>query len=53
MRLVSQAAGAVHVPMPLADLLRNRLLESVAKKREDYDWTALELTIAEAAGEII
>jgi hypothetical protein len=53
MRLVSQAAGAVHVPMPLADLLRNRLLESVAKKREDYDWTALELNIAEAAGEII
>jgi 3-hydroxyisobutyrate dehydrogenase-like beta-hydroxyacid dehydrogenase len=51
MRLVTQSAGAVNVPMPLADLLRNRLLESMAKKREEYDWTALELTIAEAAGE--
>lgn len=51
MRLVSQAAGAVNVPMPLADLLRNRLLESLAKNRDNFDWTALEMTIAEAAGE--
>jgi len=51
MRLVTQTAAAVNVPMPLADLLRNRLLESMAKNREDYDWTALEMTIAESAGE--
>jgi len=51
MRLVTQAANAVQVPMPLADLLRNRLVESLAKNRHDFDWTALELTIAEAGGE--
>jgi hypothetical protein len=51
MRLVRQTAAAVNAPMPLADLLHNRLLESMAKNREDYDWTALEMTIAESAGE--
>jgi len=51
MRLVSQAAGAVQVPMPLVDILRNRLIESMAKQRQEHDWTALELSIAEAAGE--
>lgn len=51
MRLVAQAAERVGVPMPVADLLKNRLVESMSKGRSDLDWTAIELSIADAAGE--
>jgi 3-hydroxyisobutyrate dehydrogenase-like beta-hydroxyacid dehydrogenase len=52
MRLVTRAAEKVGVPMPLADLLKNRLIESLAKNRADIDWTGMELSIADSAGEI-
>jgi 3-hydroxyisobutyrate dehydrogenase-like beta-hydroxyacid dehydrogenase len=49
-RLVQDTAAQVNLPMPLADLLRNRLMESVSRGRSELDWTALELSIANAAG---
>ncbi len=52
MNLVSQAAGQVQVPMPLVDLLRQRLTTAMAHGRGESDWTALELGIADSAGGI-
>ncbi len=51
MNLVSQAAAQVQVPMPLVDLLRQGLTGAMAKGRGEFDWTGLELGIAEAAGQ--
>ncbi|HWQ53753.1 MAG TPA: NAD(P)-dependent oxidoreductase [Bryobacteraceae bacterium] len=39
-QLVSAAADAVHVPMPLASLVRDRLLRAVAEGHGDIDWSA-------------
>ena len=50
MNLVSDAAAQVKVPMPLVDLLRQRLVGAMARDRGELDWTALELGIADAAG---
>ena len=50
MRLVRDAAEAVPVPMPIADLPHARLLTGLAKGRGDLDWTAIELSTAEDAG---
>jgi 3-hydroxyisobutyrate dehydrogenase-like beta-hydroxyacid dehydrogenase len=50
MRLVRDAAEAVMVPMPVADLLHARLLSALAKGRGELDWTAIELSTAEDAG---
>jgi 3-hydroxyisobutyrate dehydrogenase-like beta-hydroxyacid dehydrogenase len=49
MRLVRDAAEAVQLAMPTADLLRARLLSAMAKGRGDLDWTAIELSTAEDA----
>ncbi len=49
-RLVRDAAEAVQVPMPVADLLHARLLTALAKGRGNLDWTAIELSTAEDAG---
>jgi len=48
-RLARDTAEAAMVPMPLADLLHARLLESIAKGRAGMDWTAIELATAEDA----
>lgn len=48
-RLVRDVAEAAMVAMPLADLLHARLLTSLAKKRGNLDWTAIELVTAEDA----
>jgi 3-hydroxyisobutyrate dehydrogenase-like beta-hydroxyacid dehydrogenase len=48
--LALQTAAASEMPMPLASLLRDRLLASTAKGRKDWDWTALALDVAENAG---
>lgn len=48
-KLVRGSAEAAYVPMPLADLLYERLLGSLAKGRANLDWTAIELMVAEAA----
>jgi hypothetical protein len=36
--------------MPLASLLRDRWLTAIAKGRENMDWTAVALGVAEDAG---
>lgn len=49
-RLVREVAEHATQPMPLADLLHERLLISLAKGRAGIDWTGIELVTAEAAG---
>lgn len=48
--LVLDAAQLARVPMPLASLLRDRLLASLANGRQDLDWTAIALAVSEDAG---
>jgi 3-hydroxyisobutyrate dehydrogenase-like beta-hydroxyacid dehydrogenase len=48
--LALQTAAESEMPMPLASLVRDRLLASVAKGRKDWDWTAIALDVAENAG---
>ena len=36
--------------MPLASLMRDRWLSSMAKGRENMDWTTVTLGVAEDAG---
>ncbi len=50
MQLVLDAARAELVPMPLASLLRDRLLAQMAHGRETLDWSALALGASEDAG---
>ena len=50
MRLVGQEAEARRVPMPLLSLLRDHLLETLAKEGEDVDWSGIGLTIAKNGG---
>ena len=49
-RLARETAAASHVPMPIADFLFLRLQEAAANGRGKLDWSAIELTTAEAAG---
>jgi 3-hydroxyisobutyrate dehydrogenase-like beta-hydroxyacid dehydrogenase len=49
-KLVRGAADSSEVPMALAELLHERLSDSIAKGRSRMDWTAIELIVAEAAG---
>jgi 3-hydroxyisobutyrate dehydrogenase-like beta-hydroxyacid dehydrogenase len=45
------AAGAEsHVPLPLASLLRDRFLASMAQGRSDLDWSSIALNAREDAG---
>jgi 3-hydroxyisobutyrate dehydrogenase-like beta-hydroxyacid dehydrogenase len=48
--LVLATAGAVRTPMPLAALLRERLISGLAKGRDELDWSALALGILDDAG---
>lgn len=48
--LFMQAAEAVGVSSPLANLLHDRLITSLAKGREDLDWSAISLISRENAG---
>ncbi len=50
MRLAAQAADANRVPMPLLSLLRDHLLETIAKEGEDIDWSGIGLTVARNSG---
>ncbi len=50
MRLVRDTARNSEVSMPLASLLEDRFLRSLAKKRGDMDWTAIALDQRESAG---
>jgi len=48
--LALNTAQASQVPMPLASLLRDRLLASSAQGRQDMDWAAIALAVSENAG---
>jgi 3-hydroxyisobutyrate dehydrogenase-like beta-hydroxyacid dehydrogenase len=48
--LFLKTADQVHVPTPIASLLRDRLLSGLANHREDLDWSAISLTSLQEAG---
>lgn len=50
MRLAAEAAEATRVPMPLLSLLRDHLVETIAKEGEEIDWSGIGRTIARNAG---
>jgi 3-hydroxyisobutyrate dehydrogenase-like beta-hydroxyacid dehydrogenase len=49
-RLVRELADQVAVPMPLADLVHQRLTATVAKGRDDLDWAGFAGEVSESAG---
>lgn len=49
-RLVLEAAGRLNVPMPAANLIRDRYTTSINKGRGELDWSALAIEVFEAAG---
>ena len=48
--LILETAAASVTPLPLASVLHDRWLVSVAKGRENLDWSAVILDVAEEAG---
>lgn len=50
MRLIRDCAEQAGVPMPLASVVRERFLSSLAKGRGEMDWSAICLAVAEEAG---
>ena len=48
--LVLDAARDLTVPLPIASLVRDRMLEGLAQGLEDADWSALGAVAARAAG---
>lgn len=50
MRLVGEAADKHRVAMPVLSVLRNHLLETIAKEGEDIDWSGIGLTVGKNAG---
>ena len=48
--LILDAAAEGLVPMPLADLIHERLTATVAKGREDADWAGFAREVSESAG---
>ena len=49
-RLVLAAAEALHVPLPIASLLRDRFLTLLANDGADLDWSAVGALAAWQAG---
>lgn len=50
MRLVLEAGNGLHVPLPLADLLRTRFLQAMAQGKGDLDWSGMTTVMRESAG---
>ena len=50
MNLLNSVAAASFTPMPLGNLLQERLLSAMSKGRADMDWTALAIGASEDAG---
>jgi 3-hydroxyisobutyrate dehydrogenase-like beta-hydroxyacid dehydrogenase len=48
--LARTAAGALHVPLPLADLVHGHFTEAVAAGLGDKDWASVASVIAAKAG---
>jgi 3-hydroxyisobutyrate dehydrogenase-like beta-hydroxyacid dehydrogenase len=49
-RLVLEAADRLNVPMPTANLIRDRYTTSINKGRGELDWSALAIEVFDAAG---
>lgn len=49
-RLVLAAADAAAAPMPVASLVRDRMLSGLARGRQNDDWSSFARLIAESAG---
>jgi 3-hydroxyisobutyrate dehydrogenase-like beta-hydroxyacid dehydrogenase len=49
-RLVLQAAEAANVPMPIASVVRDRLITAMARGNQDKDWSVISRIAAEDAG---
>jgi 3-hydroxyisobutyrate dehydrogenase-like beta-hydroxyacid dehydrogenase len=50
MRLVGHSAEALRVPMPVLNVLRDHLLQTIAMEGEDVDWSAIGRTVAKNGG---
>ena len=50
MNLVSEAANARRVPMPVLAVLRDHLLSTIAREGEDIDWSGIARIVAADAG---
>jgi 3-hydroxyisobutyrate dehydrogenase-like beta-hydroxyacid dehydrogenase len=50
LELVLRTASEVAAPMPVAGIVRDRLLSAVARGREAMDWSALALGAREDSG---
>jgi 3-hydroxyisobutyrate dehydrogenase-like beta-hydroxyacid dehydrogenase len=50
MRLVGQTAEAHRVPMPLLNVLRDHLLQTINAEGEDIDWSGIGRSIAKNGG---
>jgi 3-hydroxyisobutyrate dehydrogenase-like beta-hydroxyacid dehydrogenase len=50
MRLAGQSAESLRVPMPLLNVLRDHLLQTIAQQGDDVDWSAIARTTAKNAG---
>jgi 3-hydroxyisobutyrate dehydrogenase-like beta-hydroxyacid dehydrogenase len=48
--LVLKTGGDAHVPMPIAAVLRDRLIAGIAHGRGEMDWSALALGALDDAG---
>jgi 3-hydroxyisobutyrate dehydrogenase-like beta-hydroxyacid dehydrogenase len=50
MRLVGQSAEALRVPMPVLNVLRDHLLQTIGAEGEDIDWSGIGHVIAKNGG---
>ncbi len=50
MRLVAQSAETLRVPMPVLGVLRDHLLQTVATRGADADWSEIARVVADNAG---
>ena len=50
MRLVGQSAETLRVPMPVLNVLRDHLLQTIGAEGEDIDWSGIGHVIAKNAG---
>jgi 3-hydroxyisobutyrate dehydrogenase-like beta-hydroxyacid dehydrogenase len=50
MRQVGQSAEALRVPMPVLNVLRDHLLQTIGAEGEDVDWSGIGRTIAKNGG---
>ncbi|MDO6413891.1 NAD(P)-dependent oxidoreductase [Sphingomonas sp. BIUV-7] len=50
MNLVAEAATGARVPMPLLGVIRDHLLQAIARDGDDVDWSAIGKAIGDNAG---